>query len=137
VVRVLAGRIEESAPLTSEECAMVHPLKQLALLLLLVSPAGAVDHGQFNDYELTPEQKSWIMGMTNSKGVSCCSIADGYPVPFKIVGDHFEVLFQGVWRYVPNEAVRKVENPIGVPIAWFEAARSGYIVRCFVPDALK
>lgn len=96
-------------------------LLALLALLALISPALAhspdAAHGE------------WLSSLTNKWGGSCCNMQDCEHHPTRIVGDHYEVLIKGEWRVVPEDAILRIPNPTGEPVAcWY-----GNAVRCFVP----
>jgi hypothetical protein len=64
-------------------------------------------------------------------GHSCCSVADCRPVEARLVGEGWQVQFDGAWIKVPPYVVLKRDNPDGRPIACLHAG----IILCFVPPA--
>lgn len=96
-------------------------LLALLALLALISPALAhppdAAHGE------------WLSSLETKWGGSCCNMQDCSHYPTRIVGDHYEILADGEWRVVPEDAILRIENPTGEPVAcWYHGA-----VRCFVP----
>jgi hypothetical protein len=114
---------------------MIEPM--VALCLLFAPPAHARDHGQWDGYHLTDEQKAWFRSVTNSAGYKCCDDSDGYPVDYEMRPDNQNwVHFQGHWFPVPDNAVRRhVGNPTGHGVAWFQEYEGVMIINCFVPVA--
>lgn len=108
----------------------------LAIVLALASPAYAEYHGQFDNYKLSPDQKAWFNSVRNNQNVGCCAVSDGYPVEYEKRDDGFYyVYFKNDWRKVPHDAEIKIDNPIGVAVAWFYDDKGTPIVKCFVPNA--
>jgi hypothetical protein len=108
----------------------------LIALLLTVSPVLAEDRGQWEAYRLTPQQKQWFKSVQDAAGISCCSVADGHPITTyeKRADGHYWIWFDHEWRQVPDHAVRKSPNPVGVAVAWFYVFMAGpWGIRCFVP----
>jgi hypothetical protein len=61
---------------------MISAIRALCLLSLLPLLAHAKDHGQWDSYRLTDEQRAWFKSVTNSAGDKCCDESDGYPVEY-------------------------------------------------------
>jgi hypothetical protein len=53
---------------------MISAIRALCLLLLLPLPAHAKDHGQWDGYRLTDEQRAWFKSVTNGAGDKCCDV---------------------------------------------------------------
>lgn len=51
--------------------------------------------------------------LRKSNGESCCSGYDCSPTQSRAVGDHYEVMVEGEWTYVPPDTIRKVQAPDG------------------------
>jgi hypothetical protein len=112
-------------------------------LLALCAAAPAPDSDDYAD--LHPYSK-WIEAQKNEAIGSCCSLADGRVVDWRITGDHYEVRFlhpesiqgqvqpeAGHWYAVDDRAVLHTPNPTGKAVAWWYA-RTGYgPIRCFSP----
>jgi hypothetical protein len=100
--------------------------------------AAAMDRGQFKD--VPPEIRQWFENMRSSKGIMCCSYADGHRTGYDIRQGQYWVPIEGEWYPVPPEAVIKTENPVGEAIVWYQGAPESYLPRsewyriiCFVP----
>jgi hypothetical protein len=109
----------------------------LLSLLALSAVSEAKDYGQYRN--LSPEIKSWIEGLRDAYGVSCCATADGYrpeEVEWDMAGNNYRVKIDNTWIVVPDKAVIKGPNRIGYAIVWlygsldFDGSR---MVRCFLP----
>jgi hypothetical protein len=109
----------------------------LELGLILSSSALAKDHGQWDSYRLTDEQRVWFKSVTNRAGNKCCDDGDGYPVEYEMRPDnHYWIHFHDRWFLVPDIAVvRHFGNPTGSGIAWFMDFEGLLIINCFVPMA--
>jgi hypothetical protein len=90
------------------------------------------------DYAIMKPYEAWIRGQyTADHKQWCCSIADGRPVEARMVDGHWQVFvtpekFEGStrgWLDVPDSAVLRGENPVGVPIAWVIRDK----LYCFAP----
>ena len=68
--------------------------------------------------------------MQPGTGISCCSEADCRRTDFRINGDHYEAMIQGVWQRVPNSSVlRRSDNPTGSAVVCWTPALG---IMCFV-----
>lgn len=107
-----------------------------AFVLFASSAALSVDIDG-RSQQMTPQQREWVRGLKNQRGILCCDGADGITVPFRIAGDHYEVLFEGLWHLVPDHAVVTAKNQIGIARTWFTFDATGKrAVRCFLPESL-
>jgi hypothetical protein len=89
------------------------------------------------DWEILHPHADWINGL-EAGGMRCCDWSDTRPVKVRTVGDRWQVwLRRGQiagapaeqWLDVPDAAVLRIPNPVGMAIAsWW-----GGQVRCFVP----
>jgi hypothetical protein len=95
--------------------------------------AYAEDLGQWASYRLSAEQRAWFKKMSDGQGIACCDGADGYPVEYEMRQSTYWVHFKSVWLPVPESAVLRQPNPIGVAVAWFWSFDGEIGVRCFVP----
>lgn len=120
--------------------------RTLAVLLCLLSThtlAAPPPEGS-EDYKIMHPYAQWVTSQHDRLGRWCCSIADGRPVDAKISPEgHWQVMFQrpetisddaaqpvpSGWINVPDDAVIKGANPMGVPIAWWYRGR----IQCFCP----
>lgn len=96
-----------------------------------------------------PELSDWFNSLSNQKGTSCCSTADGWKpdeVQYDTEGGHYRVRLFGKWWDVPADAVLNVPNRAGYAIVWFSHRDAGidesgtlapeYMhIRCFLPGA--
>ena len=116
---------------------MISAIRALCLLLLLPLSANAKDHGQWDGYRLTEEQRTWFKSVTNSAGDKCCDVSDGYPVDYEMRPDnHYWIHFHDRWLLVPDHAVRRhFGNPTGNGVAWFIEFEGVITINCFVPVA--
>lgn len=105
-------------------------------------PAGSPDFRALSPYA------DWVQAQRTSIG-SCCDMADGRVVDYRIRDGHYEVRFRhpedidggrpdpGVWYPVPPDNVLHGSNPTGEGVAWWYPGASvmqgGSPVRCFVP----
>jgi len=68
--------------------------------------------------------------MQPGTGISCCSEADCRRTDFRIKGDHYEAMIQGVWQRVPDSSVlRRSDNPTGSAVVCWTPALG---IMCFV-----
>jgi hypothetical protein len=107
--------------------------RMVALALLFAWPAHAKDHGRWDSYHLTEQQRAWFKSVTNGDGSECCDDSDGYPVEYEMRPDNpYWVHFQGRWIPVPDRKPvspfpgrvlhivrRHIGNPTGQGGAWF------------------
>ena len=68
--------------------------------------------------------------MQPGTGISCCSEADCRRTDFRINGDHYEAMIQGIWQKVPNETVlKRADNPTGTAVVCWTPTLG---IMCFV-----
>jgi hypothetical protein len=104
----------------------------LATLGALVTPALAVDRGQFTN--VPDSVRAWFKNVRSPKGVPCCDVADGHRTDYDIRHDGYWVPIDGEWQAVPEEAVvRDAGNPVGEAIVWYTQYNGRTFIRCFVP----
>lgn len=63
-------------------------------------------------------------------GVSCCGVADGHQVDYRIAGDHYEVWYDQKWIAIPKKFVINTMNPTGRGVVFLGPDETVY---CFVP----
>jgi hypothetical protein len=105
--------------------------------LLLSWPASARDDGRYA--QVDPDLKAWIEGLSNRLGINCCAEADGFrpeAVEWDIRDSTYRVRIDGEWYDVPDYAVIRGPNRLGVPVVWLFRARDGaIIIVCFLPGS--
>lgn len=89
------------------------------------------------DWEIMRDHGEWVRNLKNN-GVLCCSLSDTRPVQVRTFGGRWQVWIRKdqiagapfeQWLDVPDEAIIRGPNPVGMAIAsWW-----GGKVRCFVP----
>lgn len=107
------------------------------IALMLAAPASAapppVDH---EDYAVMAPFHDWVRTL-QANGRFCCDWSDTRPVQVRTLGERYQVRFRrdqvfgapvGIWLDVPDDAVIRTANPIGVAIASYYGGR----VQCFV-----
>ncbi|MBV8652152.1 MAG: hypothetical protein JO255_11840 [Alphaproteobacteria bacterium] len=78
-----------------------------------------------------PALAPWFQSLQQpGSGRSCCSIADCRPTEYRTVGDHYEVLIENKWVFVPPDKVlQRTDNPLGrAVVCW----RRSIGIMCFV-----
>ena len=116
----------------------------VCLVIFIVSPSLAKWEnvaGEWEPYNLSPEQKSWFKGVKAPSGVPCCDWADGHPINYDIrldgywIPDPVHLDLPRQWIHVPPEAVvHNAGNPIGGAIVWYVMQGPDTVyIRCFVP----
>lgn len=114
----------------------------LSLLVLLSSPVTlgtlllARDASRFASTD--PDTKAWFDSLSSGRG-PCCSDADGYAlsdVDWRNDGGHYQVLIDGAWLEVPDEAVVKVPNRVGRTMVWPIRFPDHVYIRCFMPGVM-
>jgi|tagenome__1003787_1003787.scaffolds.fasta_scaffold17111286_1 hypothetical protein len=65
----------------------------------------------------------------------CCDQSDCKLVDFRIIAEHYEVLIDDEWRYIPQRVIiSNAMNPMGQAVAcYFYDADVGLTISCFVP----
>jgi len=116
------------------------------MTILLAYPAQARWVGppqQLADMAQLPGVSGWFVDLTNQRGNSCCSDADGNQP--EAVWDNtdnpnypYKVKIEGQWVEVPEYAVIKSKNRVGIAIVWYyKSLGSDQItIRCFLPGSL-
>jgi hypothetical protein len=113
-------------------------MRKLLLLscLLPTLALGAPPLPGTEDHAILSPHSEWIRGLFRGH-ISCCDMADGRPVSARIHGNEWQVKFRpgqldGApldWTNVPPDAVLRVPNPVGMPIAfWYNSQ-----IMCFIP----
>jgi hypothetical protein len=109
----------------------------LVLCALAASAQAAPPVVGSEDWEILHPHAAWINGL-EAGGMRCCDWSDTRPVEARAGGAGWQVRFRagqiagaphGVWMDVPEAAVLRLANPVGMPIASFWGGQ----VRCFVP----
>ena len=91
--------------------------------------------------------KSWFDALTDQKGVSCCSNADGTVLTdadWESKDGHYRVKVpwrdskssETVWIVVPDAAVITGPNKDGRTIVWPLYGYLGTTIRCFIPGSM-
>jgi hypothetical protein len=115
--------------------ALARTFLTAAVMAAIGQSACAEDIGQWASYQLSVEQKAWFKKISDGNGVACCDGADGYPVEYEMRNNKYWVHFNSVWLPVPESAVLRQPNPIGVAVAWFWSFDGNIEVRCFIPGS--
>lgn len=115
----------------------------LGMFLLSTVTRSAWDKvaGEWEPYNLSPEQKSWFRGVRAGSGVPCCDQSDGHPTDYDIrpngfwIPDPIHLETPRPWIPVPPEAViHNAGNPIGEAVVWYTIQGPDTVyIRCFVP----
>lgn len=114
-------------------------MRGLALALLVAAPAAlaAPPAPGSEDYDVMLPYGEWIRSL-RANGRLCCDWSDTRPVKSRTVGDRYQVWFRKdqiigapieQWLDVPDDAVIRGVNPIGIAVASWYGGR----VQCFVP----
>lgn len=94
--------------------------------------------GEWEPYNLTPEQKLWFKSVRSPHGVPCCDISDGHRTTWKAdpVTGHYWIPLEGEWREVPPETViNNIGNPVGEAVVWYvRQGQDTIYIRCFIPS---
>ena len=96
--------------------------------------------------ELDGDMGDWFNSLSSKKAGSCCSNFDGRP-PEAIVqtsDNHYQVMLEGQWVDVPDDAVLDVPNKYGKAVVWYSKSwrstvtgqEGGFYIRCFLPGEL-
>lgn len=92
-----------------------------------------------DDWEIMHDYREWIETQHTQFGAWCCTVADGRPVDARVHEGHWQIFVTEEkfprsprgWTDVPDAAVVREPNPVGVPIAWVLGGR----VLCFAPSS--
>jgi hypothetical protein len=113
----------------------------LAVMVLGISAAVAAPPApDSEDARLLGPHRTWLHGLMTPQGNSCCDESDCRPVEARATAAGWQVRWRAgqlpgaptEWTDVPEKAVLRRENPVGVPVACWFAGR----VQCFVPAGL-
>jgi hypothetical protein len=121
---------------------MVHAVRSViagVLVAAILSPALAVDNGQWSD--VPAATREWFKSVRAPSGVPCCDISDGHRTQWEIRGQGYWVPNprdeHGEWLQVPPESiVYNAGNPTGDAVVWwvpYATLPGGVFIRCFVP----
>ncbi len=107
-----------------------------AILLAIWLPAQA--HSPEHFAQMGADNEQWMRGLKNEKGGLCCSGNDGFDAVYDTQGNSYRVLLYGSYWIVPDEAVIKEPNKMGVAQVWYSTQWSTAGVptpqiRCFIP----
>jgi hypothetical protein len=81
----------------------------------------------------------WFKSLKDSQGIPCCDISDCRRVEARLADGYYEALINQIWARVPEETIRKVENPTGQYIAcysYYDYSQQYPHIFCFVPISL-
>ena len=92
------------------------------------------------------DMDNWFNSLSSKKAGSCCSNFDGRP-PEAIVqtsDNHYQVMLEGQWVDVPDDAVLDVPNKYGKALVWYSKSwrskvtgqEGDFYIRCFLPGEL-
>jgi hypothetical protein len=92
------------------------------------------------DWEVMAPYAEWVRTQNAPDGHWCCDISDGRPVEARIYKGHWQIYITEEkfprspvgWANVPDDAVLRNANPMGVAIAWVLGGR----IFCFAPGSL-
>lgn len=110
-------------------------MRKIGLLLLTsIFLANSLQAKNTGEWDWVDEPtKAWFKSLRNSKGYVCCDVSDGHAAIWKRDDDGYQVIIEGVWYKVPNEAVLwRTPNKIGEAIVWYTLAKE---IRCFLPES--
>lgn len=85
--------------------------------------------------------KTWIDGLKNGNGVSCCDESDGFKVDeddvvYDVKEGRYRVQIRGQWYFIGDKQLLSTPNLIGRPIVWYTMSLDGTpYVFCFLPGA--
>jgi hypothetical protein len=81
----------------------------------------------------------WVDQLLSQSGIVCCFNNDGRRLDdpeWRIVGDHYEILFPEGWIQVPESAVVSMRNQDGIARVWSDMASGKHVIRCFIAGPL-
>lgn len=92
------------------------------------------------------DMDNWFNSLSSKKAGSCCSNFDGRP-PEAVVqtsDQHYQVMLEGQWVDVPDDAVLDVPNKYGKALVWYSKSwrskvtgqEGDFYIRCFLPGEL-
>jgi len=110
----------------------------VAIIVALIAPAFA--HSPEHFAQMGEENEQWMRGLKNGKEQLCCDGRDGYDAIYDTHEGHYRVLLYGKYWVVPDNAVIKEPNKIGVAQVWYQTLWSvdkvpTPTIRCFIPGA--
>ena len=82
----------------------------------------------------------WFKSLKNEHGLPCCDVSDCRRVEARLSDGHYEALIDERWARVPDDKIRRVENPTRQYIAcymYYDGTRDPPPhFFCFVPISL-
>lgn len=92
------------------------------------------------DHKLLAPHSEWIQGLRRG-GMGCCDMSDGRAVEARATVSGWEVRWRpgqlagtpAGWTKVPEEAILRVPNPVGAPVAFWHLGQ----ILCFVPPSMQ
>jgi hypothetical protein len=116
--------------------------RKVAVLLLVMATAFVTGRAMGRDpdgrYANSP-LKAWFDSLTNKRGGSCCSLADGIAiadVDGRSKDGHYEVFVDSGWQEVPDYAVITEPNRAGKTMLWRIPSITGPQIQCFMPGPM-
>ncbi len=105
------------------------------VFMAFVLAVDARDNSQYA--QVSPEIRKWVEGLTDDQGHGCCATADGFKpeqIEWDIKGNRYRVQIGGEWYHVPDGAVIKGPNRLGLAMVWYFINDDGTMtIRCFLP----
>jgi hypothetical protein len=97
-------------------------------------PVQAKDDGRFSNS--SPEIRRWFRDLRQpDSGISCCDVADGHEVDYRVRGGTYYVMIEGrEYPVPPRKIVRNQGNPTGSGVVFYSMIGSRPLILCFIPD---
>ena len=117
---------------------MIKSVLSVAIFLAVWLPAQA--HSPEHFAQMGTENEEWMRGLKNDDGDVCCNGKDGYDAIYDTHEGHYRVLLFSKYWVVPDKAIIKEPNKMGVAQVWYSTIWSADKVptpniHCFIPGA--
>jgi hypothetical protein len=102
----------------------------MATICVLLAPlTQARNLGQYD--QVPQDQRDWFSNLKSKAGSQCCADADGYDAQWDTKDGKFRVFGIAGWIVVPDDAVVREPNKVGVAKVWW-VDKEQKTIRCFL-----
>jgi hypothetical protein len=108
-------------------------LAWFVIFLLLLAGVVKVPARNLGQYDQVPQElREWFRSLHNGNSELCCANADGYDAQWDTKDGHLRVYGIAGWVVVPDKAVVREPNKVGVAKVWWADPMRQDVVICFL-----